>query len=1060
MISNFIPTVSFRARIQSFYSLNLPFVLTIGIWALGILLVSGGSTPVQANPGDSCSSGSDCDTCESCFSNECYTVFGCCGNGACDGSETCSSCSSDCGACPSGGSLPPWAGGAFCTASSSVGGCNSGGCGANEKPTAITFSPAGCAPNVTECHLDASCCSGGGGCCCGSWQTGGCVGTNRIIFRDCEPPCGQQITNQFDATCSAGTSSCTAGSTRGCEVCLSAPGGGSQWTTQSYYCPPCGNECSTPVCNPGGGCGCSSAPAGSTCSGGECCGGTCSAGGCGAPAPAPACSVSNVTLGGCGVGTGVGACQRLVTTTYAGGCPPTTAVRTDNTCPGCTSCTPTVSYSGCGAPGCPPGERQRITTYTGGCSTVNDCVPDPTCTTGCTNRVFGGGNVNPASVQTNTYYTISCNYGGAASGCVYAVPGSGSCSFTSLVGTQYNFSCVAGGTPGTYGNQCQIAPCGAENNCPQTNGIATLDVTGPPASCTCPAFGTGACGGSDFLRACAPTEILYSRTCAGTAAGCGYESYCAEDASCIPAPPPAIPCTQSCDCPVNQTCQSGTCTNCGGALCSNACRYAGVAPGALTCSGDMKCILDPLDPLYCLCDLPYCATDDDCLFYSLGNCCISATHRCSGGPVVGAARAQCVGGTTSCSFNCGNGVCCTNAGENSGNCPADCPPPPPNAAPSCQKPANQIRSVPPFSYPVSAPVTVLCTDDGLPGGALTYTWQVQSGPAGWTIVGPGNSPTWTATFTTNGTYVLRVNASDGSLTSPWVTMNFVVNNAPTVNAGADPASPIPTGSSYTINDATVTDDGLPTGVLSTAWSQVSGPPLTAQFSSASVVKTTVTFISTGTYVLRLTASDGAAPAQSDTIQFNVATVGCNSGEICGRVLTRENQIPLANVIMELRSAMGDSLTSVRTDAGGSYVFPSLSGTQTYFVKPVVDRLQSSIPTHKSGTPGGSPVNFDVRGVPATVRVTATAGTFVLLTTATWTGAAPPVVGRNSTSLSFTGVTNWDGTIDVPVAAGYSYRLACWKTQEGPVPIYGGSSTGVLTPTTVLSPKETALGSCP
>ena len=58
-------------------------------------------------------------------------------------------------------------------------------------------------------------------------------------------------------------------------------------------------------------------------------------------------------------------------------------------------------------------------------------------------------------------------------------------------------------------------------------------------------------------------------------------------------------------------------------------------------------------------------------------------------------------------------------------------------------------------------------------------------------------------------------------------------------------------------DGTVSDDGLPTppGVVTTTWSQVSGPG-TVTFADAAAVDTTASFPVDGTYVLRLTADDG------------------------------------------------------------------------------------------------------------------------------------------------------------------------------------------------------------
>ena len=68
--------------------------------------------------------------------------------------------------------------------------------------------------------------------------------------------------------------------------------------------------------------------------------------------------------------------------------------------------------------------------------------------------------------------------------------------------------------------------------------------------------------------------------------------------------------------------------------------------------------------------------------------------------------------------------------------------------------------------------------------------------------------------------------------------------------------------------ATVTDDGQPPpAVLTYLWGTDSGPAA-AGFSSSTVDDPMVTFPVAGTYVLRLTASDGALSA-SDTVQVTV-----------------------------------------------------------------------------------------------------------------------------------------------------------------------------------------------
>ena len=67
---------------------------------------------------------------------------------------------------------------------------------------------------------------------------------------------------------------------------------------------------------------------------------------------------------------------------------------------------------------------------------------------------------------------------------------------------------------------------------------------------------------------------------------------------------------------------------------------------------------------------------------------------------------------------------------------------------------------------------------------------------------------------------------------------------------------------------TVTDDGLP-AVTTLAWSQVSGPG-PAVFADSSSASTTVNFPVAGTYVLRLTANDGAIASYAE-LTSTVAT---------------------------------------------------------------------------------------------------------------------------------------------------------------------------------------------
>jgi hypothetical protein len=88
------------------------------------------------------------------------------------------------------------------------------------------------------------------------------------------------------------------------------------------------------------------------------------------------------------------------------------------------------------------------------------------------------------------------------------------------------------------------------------------------------------------------------------------------------------------------------------------------------------------------------------------------------------------------------------------------------------------------------------------------------------------------------------------------------NQAPSVNAGTDASVTLPASAAL---DATVSDDGLPSGgTLTTTWTEFSGPG-DVTFGNANAVDTTASFTLPGTYTLRLTANDSALSAADDVV---------------------------------------------------------------------------------------------------------------------------------------------------------------------------------------------------
>lgn len=148
------------------------------------------------------------------------------------------------------------------------------------------------------------------------------------------------------------------------------------------------------------------------------------------------------------------------------------------------------------------------------------------------------------------------------------------------------------------------------------------------------------------------------------------------------------------------------------------------------------------------------------------------------------------------------------------------------------------------------------------------------------FAGSGANRTVTVTPAVNqsGTATITVTVSDGSLSAnaSFILTVTAVNVAPVVSAGPDRNVVLPDTASL---QGTVTDDGLPSGaVVMQTWSTVSGHG-TVTIADPAAVHTTASFSIPGTYVLRLTASDGTLSAFDEmTVTVHAAgTTGPGDG---------------------------------------------------------------------------------------------------------------------------------------------------------------------------------------
>lgn len=193
-----------------------------------------------------------------------------------------------------------------------------------------------------------------------------------------------------------------------------------------------------------------------------------------------------------------------------------------------------------------------------------------------------------------------------------------------------------------------------------------------------------------------------------------------------------------------------------------------------------------------------------------------------------------------------------------------------NQPPQVNTGADQSITLPTTSLTLNGTVT----DDGLPqGSTLSITWSTVSSPAGATVnfTNPNAAQT-NASFSTAGSYVLKLSASDSQLTGEDtvnITVNQPQNQAPTVNAGQDQTITLPSTASLV---GIASDDGLPNppAQLSVSWSKVSGAG-SVSFSNPSSLSTTASFSVAGAYVLRLSVSDSLLSTSDDiTVIVNPA----------------------------------------------------------------------------------------------------------------------------------------------------------------------------------------------
>ena len=209
-----------------------------------------------------------------------------------------------------------------------------------------------------------------------------------------------------------------------------------------------------------------------------------------------------------------------------------------------------------------------------------------------------------------------------------------------------------------------------------------------------------------------------------------------------------------------------------------------------------------------------------------------------------------------------------------------------------------------FVYPGGL-LTGTVSDDGDPA-AVTTTWSKSTGP-GEVIFANANLLSTNATFSGVGTYELLLTATDGTNTaSDTVTIHVVagdINVAPTVLAGPDQPIELPAAATLA---GIVGDDGLPPGgAVTSTWTMVSGLG-TVAFADAHAASTTATFSAAGTYVLRLSATDGDLSASDDVTIIVNEGPGSNHAPGLPALVAPENGAPRVRGPVTLKVSAADA----------------------------------------------------------------------------------------------------------------------------------------------------------
>ncbi|WP_245793181.1 PKD domain-containing protein, partial [Flavisolibacter ginsengisoli] len=186
-----------------------------------------------------------------------------------------------------------------------------------------------------------------------------------------------------------------------------------------------------------------------------------------------------------------------------------------------------------------------------------------------------------------------------------------------------------------------------------------------------------------------------------------------------------------------------------------------------------------------------------------------------------------------------------------------------NATPN-QSPTANAGTDQNITLPTNA-VTLTGSGSDPDGSIASYSWtKVTGGTA--SISSPGSAST-SVTGLSQGSYTFRLTVTDNNGATAFddvvVNVNAAANQSPTANAGADKTITLPA------NSVSLTGSGSdPDGSITAySWTKVSGGAAT--INSPGAASTTVSGLTQGSYIFRLTVTDNNGATASDDVNVTV-----------------------------------------------------------------------------------------------------------------------------------------------------------------------------------------------